>query len=183
MKPIKLTSSSLIFLFLSYILAGCHGDEPSFVAEGNEEEQSPDFYESLEKRAVDARSEFFGETQYSRSEIGRVVKLNETISRVDDSDALYVVNFANSEGFALVPANEDIEVLAVSDQGNINSIDDVEIPALKDYLERAQAYVAMRAIGDGSNDDDGPKQLGAWLQDTIINETIEPHLQTDRNDV
>lgn len=72
----------------------------------------------------------------------------DVASRAETTDtALYVVNFGDNNGFAVISANKECTpILAMTDNGEITNVDDIENPGLKIFMNYATAY----SIGGGS---------------------------------
>jgi len=61
--------------------------------------------------------------------------------------SLYVVNFGDDSGFAVVTADKELTpILAMTDNGEITDINDIEIPGLKAFMQASMMY----AIGGGN---------------------------------
>jgi len=71
-----------------------------------------------------------------------VVLGSKAASRSGASDtAIYVVNFGDNKGYAVVSANKECTpLLAMTDNGEITNIDSIEIPGLKTFMKGAVAY-------------------------------------------
>lgn len=82
----------------------------------------------------------FGRVVDPRSE---VVPIGKNLSRGSGGDALlYVVNYADDNGFAMVSAHKDApEVLAVTEKGHFSSVDDIEIEGFELWLDETVGYL------------------------------------------
>ena len=82
----------------------------------------------------------FGRVVDPRSE---VVPIGKNLSRGSGGDALlYVVNYADDNGFAMVSAHKDApEVLAVTEKGHFSSADDIEIEGFELWLDETVGYL------------------------------------------
>lgn len=96
--------------------------------------------------------------------------LNVGVTKSEDSDGeptenIYVVNYADDGGFAVLSADTRMEtILAYSDQGNIS--DTMNNPGVKMFLEMIPAYAASRMIEDSSilPQDKYPPQTALFLR-------------------
>ena len=60
----------------------------------------------------------------------------------NEDTLMYVVNMLNDQGFLIVSARkEHEEVLAYSEQGNLNPVDSIDNPGMKMFVEVAEKYV------------------------------------------
>lgn len=67
--------------------------------------------------------------------------VSRTITKRDT--LLYVVNFANEQGFAVIAANKMIEpLLAITEAGTYGEADDYDIPGFNLWMENAVNYVS-----------------------------------------
>ncbi len=72
-------------------------------------------------------------------------------SRSGASDTLlYVVNFPDEEGYAVIPKDKRLETLAVTESGSFSSIDEIKNPSARVILSAAQKY-AEQSINTMSN--------------------------------
>ncbi len=73
-----------------------------------------------------------------------VVVLKGLRSRTGDADTtMYVVNYPENDGFAVVSANTATEgLLAVTENGHFTTIDDIDNPGMKMFMNAATSYVA-----------------------------------------
>lgn len=96
--------------------------------------------------------------------------LNVGVTKSADDDGeptenIYVVNYADDGGFAVLSADTRMEtILAYSDQGNIS--DTMNNPGVKMFLEMIPAYAASRMIEDTSilPQDKYPPQTAIFLR-------------------
>ena len=77
----------------------------------------------------------------SKNEV-KVFKSKE--SRGESSDTLmYVVNFQDEEGFAIIPANRNLpEILAVTESGSYDPVLDSEVEPFNEYMKNAISLMA-----------------------------------------
>lgn len=77
----------------------------------------------------------------SKNEV-KVLKSKE--SRGESSDTLmYVVNFQDEEGFAIIPANRNMpELLAVTESGSYDPVLDSEVEPFNEYMKNAISVMA-----------------------------------------
>lgn len=112
-----------------------------------------------------------------------VVMLQSPVSRSsEDSNPLYVVNFGNESGYAIVSAAKDREpLLAVTESGSITSLDEIDNPGLRLFVDGAMKIqkdtTALVPIpgGDGG---DGGELVDIFRNDTIFqaNTKVEPRI-------
>ena len=138
----------------------------SFVACTNDEEMNlltetmPEESVSVEKRSfqealevAQGAPEIFGGTT-TRGELKQVTLANtqyiigEATTRNEAPDTLmYVFNYEDNQGFAVVSANKSTEALiAVTEQGNYNEETTTDNPGLALYMDMAKNYVARGGI-------------------------------------
>ena len=138
----------------------------SFVACTNDEEMNllienlPEESVSVEKRSFQEAlevaqnvPEIFGGTT-TRGELKQVTLANtqyiigEATTRNEAPDTLmYVFNYEDNQGFAVVSANKSTEALiAVTEQGNYNEETTTNNPGLALYMDMAKNYVARGGI-------------------------------------
>jgi len=72
-----------------------------------------------------------------------ILPIVKRTSRAADPDTLiYIVNEANGKGFVALTGDERHEVLAVSDNGTIGNIEDIDNPGLRIFFEEAAEYAS-----------------------------------------
>lgn len=139
----------------------------SFVACTNDEEMNlltenlPEESVSVEKRSfqealkvAQGAPEIFGGTT-TRGELKQVTLANtqyiigEATTRNEAPDTLmYVFNYEDNQGFAVVSANKSTEALiAVTEQGTYNEETETNNPGLALYMDMAKNYVARSGAG------------------------------------
>lgn len=109
-----------------------------------------------------------------------VVMLQSPVSRSsEDSNPLYVVNFGNESGYAIVSAAKDREpLLAVTESGSITSLDEIDNPGLRLFVDGAMKLqkdtTALVPIPGG----DGGELVDIFRNDTVfhINTEVEPRI-------
>lgn len=94
---------------------------------------------------------------------------------------LYIFNYENEKGFAVISANRSTEALiAVSDSGNISSIDEITNPGLAFFMRAAENYVST--CEDTITEDMGRKHVGELVvHDTISSSYISPKVEVKWN--
>lgn len=96
------------------------------------EEEKPDTRTSIQRRICSIDSVY-------------IIKNSNTKSRsiFPKLDTLiYIFNFDNNEGFAVVSANKETDaLLAVSDSGSIRSMEEIDNPGLSLFMNAAKEYV------------------------------------------
>ena len=127
----------LIFACTS-ILFGCtaqeypelQNEEPQPIVNNESNIRSAD---EAVKIAVTGYKSFFGSLKQSRSlqeySLNAIPVGSKRMSRTDNDTLIYVVNFPDEAGFAIVSANKENEpILAISDQGNYDPFDSSSNP-------------------------------------------------------
>lgn len=169
---------NLLPLCVAAILSACNS-EPEI-----DTTVVPDFSEYAAEAAVTTRSiteaieiatEARGmiDEQKSRSTLSLsaddVVVLKGLRSRTGVADTtMYIVNYPENDGFAVVSANTATEgLLAVTENGHFTTIDDIDNPGMKMFMENATAYVAKAPFIKG-----GGGIIGVNFR-KIVNDTIE----------
>ena len=88
--------------------------------------------------ALDACLRMYGKEVKSRGFDGfNIVKTYAKTShaRSDEFNELYIVNFPDSSGYAIVPASDQLpELVAITESGSIASIEDIEVPMAKCFI-------------------------------------------------
>ena len=194
-KIIWLAISSL-FSFSGMILQSCSNDLPYEIKVGSSSEEV--FPTSIrdEKEAIqialDGYSLFYLVNDDSRSNNAiilpkEIIKINRNISRGanENEPLLYIVNFENDRGYAIVLANRNAEpLLAVSDNGNYDNCITDQIPGFGLWMENAISYAeATNAASQGTSitpdfpliPDDNLLQTKSW-NDTISHRMVKPQL-------
>ncbi len=146
----------LLFFLVVFSLGflGCHDDEGMPVPKGAEGGGGSNIrtVAEAERIALDAADEFFSEgtSRGAGRSVGRVkVVRSKTASRSMGSDTLlYIVNYANEQGFAVIAANPDIEpVMAVTEQGSYDPAAGSDCPGVEIFMTLAQSYVDAASYG------------------------------------
>lgn len=146
----------LLFFLVVFSLGflGCHDDEGMPVPKGAENGGGSKIrtVAEAERIALDAAGEFFSEgmSRGAGRSVGRVkVVRSKTASRSMGSDTLlYIVNYADEQGFAVIAANPDIEpVMAVTEQGSYDPAAGSDCPGVEIFMTLAQSYVDAASYG------------------------------------
>lgn len=95
--------------------------------------------------------------------------VGKTATRSSEPDTLmYVLNYEDNRGFAVVSANRNTEeLIAVSDQGNYNEELENEIPALNTYMDMAEEYVTTGGLITDPYIDETPLPLTQHKIETV----------------
>lgn len=149
---------AIVFCSLTAISIGCSNEEPLSLESENSSESSstnPDKRtpEEAIRLAIDSYNAFYGDSELSsRSSKGLIdfssspVKIisSNPMSRATASDTcLYVINFADDNGFAIIAANRNVSpLIGISDSGNYDSDMETENSGLAYYLGRAKEYLS-----------------------------------------
>jgi hypothetical protein len=136
----------LIYLALPLIVVSCQDSANSDLQTSNEKLYAQSDSIRTIDEAIDiantAAIEFFGENSRSEPRIAtqssNVTPIYAQLSRSDEeSPVLYVVNYDNNEGFAVITANSSlVPVLAVTEEGSY-TVGEVTNTGLDDYMTLA----------------------------------------------
>lgn len=165
----------ILCMIAALAIASCSNDEPVLnIAEKSQiQAENISAIRTVEEAIEIASKNYVDVFQANKSRTFSINHNNVVVfdsnkaSRSAASDtAIYVVNFGDNEGFAVVSAKRNCTpLLAITDNGQINNIEDIEIPGLKAFMEGAIAYSSLPPI-------DGPtlpdKQMFVQLTDTIV---------------
>lgn len=128
--------------------------------------------------ALKARASFYGADSRSSISVANVTPLKNSLkSRADESkNLLYVVNFEDEKGFALVSsAKEHNNLYAVTDYGNYNP-ETNDNKGLQDYMNRAEAYA--NSIDTGLTAIKPPRlKYLEYVYDTLAYSIIKPQVK------
>lgn len=135
---------SIFIALLGMSLAACNNDDLPALADNDAETPLMENFRS-ENEAIEiatkALNEFYPVTSRSGRDLSQmnVVLLNKPASRNSDiTNPLYVVNFGNESGYAIISADKETEpLLAVTESGSITSLDNVDNPGLRLFLDGA----------------------------------------------
>lgn len=196
----KATAIFMIALIISTAISSCNESDMPAVTFSQKEQfnnlssKTRSFDEAF---AVAEKALYFLDRNNSRTQNRTIVSnkafaiLNKThSSRNNSSDTLlYVINYDNNEGFAVVSASKHTPaLLAVTESGHIYENEDIDNPGLKIFMEMAQYYVN----NSGKNDTDSifdrdPKEIGGgsdistpkefkYVTDTIEYNEVKPRV-------
>lgn len=110
-----------------------------------------------------------------------VVKIQKTLSRnAETSNPLYVVNFGDESGYAIVSGNRDVTpLLAVTESGSISDVNDIDNPGLELFVDNALSLeVDSMAVVVPPIIDDGSQMVTIYRNDTIFhtNTVVDPRI-------
>lgn len=135
--------------------------------------------------AIEAYGDFFKEKSRSGVTVDKnIIAVSSQSFRVSRSGAdtvLYIVNFKDDMGFAIVNAlRQGDALIGISDQGNYNNVNhDENPPGLEMFLDECQRLsantVAKVSVIDSPRD--GYERLDI-MTDTLINDVVEPKVST-----
>lgn len=178
----------LVQLLLSAFLLACSNED--FVSIENVNDESLSLKELRTESeaveiAINALNEFYPIKSRSSRDLSQmnVVMLKESLSRsAETNNPLYVVNFGNDSGYAIVSASKVVEpLLAITESGSITSIDKIDNPGLELFVEGAMklekdttALVPGPGIGGG-------ELIDVWRNDTVfhINSKVDPRVEVN----
>lgn len=122
--------------------------------------------------ALKARSDFGLAKSRQSDAIYSVVPISTISSRAEVSDtSLYVVNFEN-DGFAIISSNpRSVGLLAITEDGRIENIDEIENPGLKQFVYAASRYIPEDSIT-------GYEWYDVETVDTIDFAQVQPRIST-----
>lgn len=98
---------------------------------------------------------------------------------------MYIYNFDDNKGFAIISANKATEpLIAIADSGNISSIEDIDNPGLAMFIRAAENYISTSVCSNDSNltdtmylENNTRKNVGIRsVHDTIVSSSISPKL-------
>lgn len=128
--------------------------------------------------ALKARASFYGADSRSSISVANVTPLKNSLkSRSEESkNLLYVVNFEDEKGFALVSsAKENNSLYAVTDYGNYDP-ETNNNKGLQDYMNRAEAYA--NSIDTGLTAIKPPRfKYLEYVYDTLSYSVIKPQVK------
>ena len=175
-----------VLFVLCVVLVGCDErdtlvENPSLLIEDCDNLRSQAEAEAI---AVSAAQRLLDGEAVSRGS-GRTVDVRQTKmiyssgdkSRNLSTPLMYVVNFSENEGFAIVPANVDApHVIAVSEVGNFDPSSIGENPGFDAYLATAECFLNQLS-GDGTGIRP-PYQPGGEKSviDTLITQYVSPQV-------
>lgn len=165
-----------IYLFILVLICSC-SNELVLPSQSDVDDSFSLFYKEDEicSLAIDARTSFYGIDSRSSISVANTIPVKSRFcSRSqDEKELLYVVNFENNQGFAIVSKDKfHNNVYAISDYGNLNP-DDNDNEALQDYLNRASIYA--NSIIDTLIPVKPPHiQYVEIIRDTIYHSVIKP---------
>lgn len=92
------------------------------------------------------------------------LQLGKPQSRADEglSTSVYVFNFSNDEGFAIMSSDKRLPaLLAMADSGNLNNADSIDNPGLEIFMEQLDYYLySMGGNGDNLPEPFKPSEPG-----------------------
>lgn len=154
-------TSSLCLIAASFALTACmaNGDDPQLSIK-KDNVQRPSVTRSVEEAIILANEATGLIDNVSRSEsVQRIVSKNNVrcvtnpVSRSSQDTLLYVVNYSDNAGFAVISARRTTNdaILAVTESGSFTSMDSIDNPGFGMFMDMASEYVANapRAINPG----------------------------------
>lgn len=187
----------------SILLSGCSTEEPlsvkiengSETVSANSAKRSP---EEAIRLAIDSHNALYGggesSSRFPRGLIDlsvspvKIIPSNPASRAVISDTCLYVVNFVNDGGFAIIAANRNCDdVLAVTESGYFDPEIGSDNPGLQIFMERAIGYASEMAIKnpiENSSDESIPAPQSDELtrhkeyDDTIYTTNIPMQVRT-----
>lgn len=109
------------------------------------------------------------------------VALTTDGTRSNNDTTLYVVNYANNQGYAII-SHRRIEkpILAVTAQGNITTTDSIINNGIKFFLETAESYAVNAPIASASPAFEPPIEAEQWeykTETTNSERAVEPRIK------
>lgn len=90
---------------------------------------------------------------------------------------LYVVNYAENKGFAMIPANRNApDFVAVTENGHYNPAEGVEIGGFNEWLKEMTEYL-VKLESKEQPVASMPGVLRKVVTDTIFNRTVDPRIE------
>jgi len=103
--------------------------------------------EAIQQAITDRKNMLGIATPASRGNLEVRYVMGKNKSRGANADTLlYVVNFPDEEGYAVIPKNKNLGTLAVTESGSFSSIDEMENPTAQCFLSVAKEYT-LSGIG------------------------------------
>lgn len=131
-------------LALMLSLMACNNEEPAPVLESATENEAIETLRTEEdaiKIATKALNDFYPVQSRSARDLSNmnVVLLKNDMARgTDTTNPLYVVNFGNESGYAIVAADKDVSpLLAVTEAGSITDLNNIDNPGVKLFVNNA----------------------------------------------
>lgn len=157
--------------------SGCSHDEPLQVYEATSGPQgscllSVENAISVANQAAEAFDAKLSRTSSRRASSAAMVDvLGAKNGRSGGIDTLlYIVNYDNRQGFAIISATYEAEtLLGIVDEGEFNALEAAENPAFCYYLENAQNYVAS-TLGSGISIGGDPITPGFIEETRLVHE-------------
>lgn len=183
MKKFKIYVSLIIGL----VFVACTDDELRGINLPEEEVSNVRTVNDVIEIVYDAYSSLYGES-VSRSGLNITVDNVKVfgsgkISRSTADDAsMYVVNFGDNQGFAVVTANKNCTpLLAFAESGQVNEIDSIDNPGLKAFMENALAYSSLKPIGGDGREPITPMPTPPTIVEIVdtVKAAIEPKVKTN----
>lgn len=142
---IKKLSPILSFLIGIVAVTSC-ADDPDLMIPTENESLSSRTNPLIEK-AQQAYEMCYGSSSRSATAFYAhdIVPVTSLKSRAAAPDTvIYIVNEAEGNGFVALTGGDRPEILAVSDNGTINNLEDIDNPGLKMFFDNATAYAAQK---------------------------------------
>lgn len=174
--------------YLFYLIMGCSFLLSSCVSDPVEDVRVSDqFFGDVPQGtrsladAISIAEDFFSQTSNKTRSYPRVIESVESVSSMqtrngEESPALYLINYADNSGFALIGANKEAyDIYAISDEGRLNTTDTIGNEPLKVFLEKAIFHAAGMANAPASDAETQDQIVVGGFQYTITNQ-VEPML-------
>ena len=179
----------LILAAIATILFSCSQEEPL-----QNENALENFYSSklrTKEEVINIAQDFANEHQRGRSgaryvDESKVFTLDSHKSRSNSEPLMYVVEYEDNRGYAIVAAPKNVEpILAVIDEGSYQESINSGNPGFKFFMDAAEEYVSTTSIGGADPNPDGPndpKPLAEYRVDvdTIFRFAVEPQVKVNR---
>ena len=106
-----------------------------------------------------------GEVRYLPSK-DDIKVLKSAASRGEENDTLmYVVNYENEKGFAIIPANRNMpKLLAVTESGSYIPNEKTDVEPFNDYMDFIIQSIGDGGITDPGKDDNKPVPMEEWKE-------------------
>ncbi|MBO5053490.1 MAG: C10 family peptidase [Muribaculaceae bacterium] len=160
-------------VLMALLLTGCTS-EPEPIMPVNQQDFSKSRIRSKEEAttlACSIKSQFMSDKSRASVRVESVDAILSNQSRSGLSDTLiYVVNFADNQGYALISAPRCVEpILAVTESGSLN--DSKSDIGVAQYVSAAKEYIGGKINLDSLTTPvipSVPKQYSEWITDTLI---------------
>jgi hypothetical protein len=180
-KDLTTFAAKILFLMTIISIASCSRKEMDTTDILNEKTAKEDIRAAKFTRAMqtarDAARLLDGESitraeydrQIDENEIKFIVADNATRSDAEPDTLMYVFNYVDDAGFAVVSAvGESGEMLAVTEQGHFNSMEEIENEGFRIFMEAATVYTDSLRWAEKEATRGGGQTGPEYLEDYMV---------------